>query len=373
MTGRKARVLHVIDSLDLGGAQEVVLNLATFGNREDFEHEVATLHGRGIYWSRLSERGIPLHSLSPKKWLPVYFPALAGLLARGGFDVLHCHLTASNLIAKPMGALAGVRAILNHDHANDPARSENRCRAAMERQANRFAHHVIAVSASCHSYLTGPGGLPAGRVSLILNAIDTEKFSPQPGGAGESRRLLGLPESAPVVAGVGRLNPQKNFRLFLEVAARVLERVPGAWFVLAGEGPEEAMLRGQAENLGVGGRLVFAGCVPDTRVVYRAADVLLMPSRFEGLPMTLLEAMAMEVPVVASRVDGIAEVVEDGGDGFLVSPNDGESFAGRIVRLLEDKGIARETAIRARRKICEKYSAERMAREVEAIYGRLLK
>ena len=364
------RILHVIDSLHLGGAQEVVMNLATCGDRSAFHHEVATMHGHGVYWDRMRDIGIPLHSLSPHKLFPWYAVSLPALLARGRFDVLHCHLVASNIFAKPVGALARVPVVINHDHTNDDYRASQRVRLALDTLSNRLATHLIAVSESCRQFLISREGIAANRITLVQNAIDLDRFTKACATREDARKTLGLPASARVVAGVGRLNPQKNFALFLEVAERVSARHPETVFVIAGEGPEEAKLRGLAS--GLGDRVHFAGYVADTRLVYLAADVLLMPSLFEGLPMALLEAMAMEVPVVASALDGIGEVVASGTDGFLAPSGSPEGFVAAIDRLLSDPDLAARIGASASQKIQSRFSAARMCSEVEAIYHRFL-
>ena len=365
------KILHVIDSLHLGGAQEVVLNLATCGDRKRFSHEVATMHGRGVYWERMAALKIPLHSLSPHKFLPCYAASLPALLLRGKFDILHCHLIASNIIAKPIGRICGVPTILNHDHTNDDHRANDPIRLALDSLSNRFVTQIIAVSDSCRNFLIEREGVPEARIRLVQNAIDLQRFSPDSGTKTGARKTLRLPLDVPIVAGVGRLNPQKNFSLFIRVAAEILKEHPTTVFVLAGEGPQEGELRKLARESGVGDQLHFCGYVPDTRQVYLAADVLLMPSLFEGLPMSLLEAMAMRLPVVASSLDGISEVVDDGHDGFLVPSGDARMFCERVCGLLRDPALAKRTGISASEKIARKFSAGRMCREVEEIYDRL--
>ena len=357
------RVLHVIDSLHLGGAQEVVMNIVNGANRERYVHEVATMHGRGIYWDRLAAQGVPLHSLSPHKLVPLYVPALAALLKKGAFDILHCHLIAANIVAKPIGAACGVPLILNHDHTNDPKRGDVAWLLALDRWANGFAQHHVAVSASCRDFLISREGIPPENISLVLNAIHVARFQPQ-----RTHRSPG----APFIAGVGRLNAQKNFSLFLEIAAQVAIRHPDARFLIAGTGPEEQHLRSEAARLGIADQVTFAGYVADPRTIYEKADLLLMPSNFEGLPMTLLEAMAMEVPVVASRLDGIAEVIDDGVDGALCTPGDASAFVTAINHLLSDPAARTAMGVAAREKVLSRFSARRMVDEIEEIYDRLL-
>jgi glycosyltransferase involved in cell wall biosynthesis len=365
-------VLHVIDSFDLGGAQEVVGNLATCGNRSEFSHEVAALHGRGIYRQRFRDRGLTVHSLSPHKLVPLYLPALAALLARKKFDILHCHLAASNILAKPLGALARIPVIINHDHNNDALRATNRLVLAAETFSNRFASHVITVSSSCRDFLVDHEGVDPEEISLVLNAIDLGHFRPGAVDRASVRAKWKLPKDAPVVAGVGRLNPQKNLSLFLDAAARLAREYPDVRFLLAGTGPEESLLREKCGMLGLGDRVIFAGYVADARQVYAACDLLVMPSLYEGLPMTLLEAMAMGVPVVASRLDGIAEVVTDGESGLLIASGDADGFAAASARLLQDQELRAKITGSAASLVRERFSAERMAREVEEIYRRCL-
>ena len=365
------RVLHIIDSLHLGGAQEVVLNLATCGSKR-FHHEVATMHGRGIYWNRLKQVGVKVHSLSPHKFVPLYLASIPWRLVADRPDILHCHLIPSNIIAKPLGALLGVPVIINHDHTNDTRRAESRFLLALDRFSNRFAKHIVAVSASCRDFLITREFIPEKDVTLVPNAIDLQRFSPSAVRREEARVALGLPPSVRVIAGVGRLNPQKNFSLFLDIASQLTARFSDLHFLLAGDGPEEKMLREKAATLGLSDRVTFSGYVADTRQVYLAADVLLMPSRYEGLPMTLLEAMAMGLPVVASQLDGIAEVIGDGREGFLAPSDDASLFVERISALLQDASLSSRLAKNARAKIEASFSVERMTSAVESIYDRFL-
>ena len=365
------RVLHIIDSLHLGGAQEVVLNLATCGSSR-FRHEVATLHGHGIYWDRLKKVGIKVHSLSPHKFLPVYLALILWRILADRPDILHCHLIPSNIIAKPLGALLGVTVIINHDHTNDPHRIDNKILLALDKSTNRFAHHIIAVAAACRDFLTTHESIPPEKISLVPNAIDLRRFSLGEASWDDARAQLGLPAGSRIVAGVGRLNPQKNFALFLDIAAQLAPRFPALHFLLAGDGPEEQMLREKASALGIANRVTFSGYVADTRLVYLAADVLLMPSRYEGLPMTLLEAMAMGLPVVASKLDGIAEVIGDGAEGFLVPSDDAALFVERTAALLADAELSSRISKNARAKIEASFSVERMTSAVEDIYDRFL-
>ena len=357
------KILHVIDSFDLGGAQEALVNLVACADRTRFAPEVATMHGRGVYWERFRALGVPVHSLSPHKFVPLYVWNLFRLLLTGEFDLIHCHLIAANLVAKPLAAFLGVPVRFNHDQANDEYRYRDKVRLALDTFTNRFSTHICAVSASIVEFLVKHERVPREKISLVHNAIDLRRFTPAPQRRAELRREWNLPPDAPVIAGIGRLNYQKNFPLFLEIA-RVF---PDAIFVIAGTGPEERTLRESA-----GANVRFLGFVADTARLYAAVDFLLMPSRFEGLPMTLLEAMAMRVPAVASRLDGIAEVIVDGTDGLLAAPTAKDEFVAHLRTLLDNPNRAADIAEAAFQKATTHFSAERMTRAVEALYTRYL-
>lgn len=366
------RVLHVIDSLDLGGAQVVVLNLLKYADRTRFAPEALALHGRGVFWEQLCATGVPAWSLSFHHLFPSYVPGLLALFAARRYDVVHCHLLASNVIAKPLAALLRVPVRINHDHCNDKPADPRRWALPADRWANRFSTHVIAVSESTRRFVEEHEGVPAERTSTIHNGIDCERHQPRPEARAAARKRWHLPPEALVVAGIGRLTDQKNFALFLEAAALVLAREPSAFFVIAGTGELEAALRRQAAQLGLAERLRFLGYVADMTQLYPAVDLLLLTSRYEGLPITILEAMANRIPIVAAQLDGIAEVLTDGIDAALVSGQVAEPFARRVTELLQQPTLARCLAERALAKVRESYSAARMTRNVESVYLRYL-
>jgi glycosyltransferase involved in cell wall biosynthesis len=372
MKHRPYRVLHVIDSLDLGGAQIVLQNLIKHADRQRFEPEIVCLHGRGVFWDRLRALGAPMWTLSFHHWFPSYVPGLAALMLTRRYDIVHCHLLASNVIAKPLAAACKIGIRINHDHCNDKLEDPRVWAVPADRWSNRFSTHVIAVSESTRTFVEEHQNVPATRTATIHNGIDCSVCRPRPEKREEARRRWEAPIGAFVIGGIGRLTHQKNFKLFLEVAAIVLQKHPNAYFIIAGTGEEEAELRAHATQLGIAARVRFAGFVTDMSTLYPALDLLLLTSRYEGLPITILEAMAAGVPIVASRLDGIAEVLTDGRDAALVPPGRAIQFIERINELIEKAELSRSYSRNALAKVRERYSAEQMTRNVEAIYLRHL-
>ncbi len=363
----------MIDSLDLGGAQTFLLGLVKHLDRSRYLPEVACMHGKGVYAEAFAREGITVHSLSPGRFPPLYLPNFWRLMRRDRYDLLHFHLFGSNLCAKPLAVIAGHPAIIVHDQCNDASREKNPLLLAADAFWNRCSDRVIAVSESTRRYLLDREDLPDDLVTMIPNGIDAEEFYPAGPGVRESARdELGIPEQAFVIGGVGRLVPQKNFNLFLEVAARLLSRHPSAFFVIAGTGPQEEELKAKAVALGIDDRVHFLGHVADRLSLYHAFDALLMTSDFEGTPMVLLEAMACGLPVVASAVDGIAEVCTNGQDALLVQSREADGFVASMDSLIGDASLRGQLGGNARGTILEHYEIRCLTRRIENIYEEVL-
>jgi glycosyltransferase involved in cell wall biosynthesis len=187
-----------------------------------------------------------------------------------------------------------------------------------------------------------------------------------------ARNAFGLSRDAFVIGGVGRLVPQKNFAVFLDVAAQVITKNEEVIFVIAGTGQQENELKVRADALGLGNSVRFLGHVTDRVSLYHSLNVLLMTSDFEGTPMTLLEAMACGLPVVASAVDGVAEVCKNEWDALLVPPRYVRGFVSALERVLGEEGLARKLGANARATILERYEIRGLVRRIEALYEEVL-
>ena len=367
------KVLHVIDSLDLGGAQTFLLGLCNHLDREHYLPKVAAMHGCGVYTPAFEKAGIPIHSLSPGKFPPLYLPNFWKLLRSKNYDILHFHLFGANLCAKPLAIAAGHPVIVVHDQCNDASRDHNPLLLAADTLWNRRSDRVIAVSESTRRYLLDREDLDDAKVTMIPNGIDASLFLPASEDQRERARLqFGIPSEAFVIGGVGRLVPQKNFSLFLKVASNVLGGHPGVTFVIAGTGPLESQLREEATSLGIAEHIRFLGYVTDRVGLYHALDALMMTSDFEGTPMTLLEAMASGLPVVASAVDGIAEVCTHGKQALLVPSGDLGRFQDFLRCIIDGKVLRQNLGDEGRRSVLESYDIRGIARRVEGVYEEVL-
>jgi glycosyltransferase involved in cell wall biosynthesis len=316
--------------------------------------------------------GVPVRSLSFARSVPLYVPSMISLCFKRRYDIVHTHLIGANVIAKPLAALCGVKVRVNHDHCNDKASDPKGWVPIADKISNHLSTHVIAVSQSTRDYLLEHERMPPDRVTTIHNGIDLDVFHPSPGHRAAARQRLALPPDAFIVAGIGRLSYQKNFSLFIDVAAAVLAQRPAAYFVIAGTGPEERQLRARAARLGIDQRLRFLGYVSDMPQLYPAVDALLLTSRYEGLPITILEAMATGTAIVSSKLDGVAEILRDGEDGALVAASDVDGFVRKLCELMDSPDIAVRRAAAAFTKVQAGFSAQNVARAVEEVYLKCL-
>jgi glycosyltransferase involved in cell wall biosynthesis len=222
--------------------------------------------------------------------------------------------------------------------------------------ARRFDAHV-AVGERAARLVEGFVGLPAGSVRGVANGVPAEQPPP-------AERLA----AGPIVGSLGRLTDQKGF----DALVRALPELPDATLVLVGDGPERGSLEALAAELGVAERLVVTGWTADARRHLPAFDVFALPSRWEGMPLVILEAMHAGLPVLASDVGSVAEAVADGETGYVVAPGDDRALRERLAELLGDAALRRRLGDRARAVARDCFTAEAMARRYEAVYRDVL-
>lgn len=358
-------VLHVIDHLGLGGAQTAVLDMLRCRDREAFAVEVAVMHGSGPFAAELESIGVPVHSLSNAKWPPSYGPNFLRLLAARPWDVLHFHLQGANWITKPLAALAGAPVRIAHDHASGDVRFRGLPSLVPDALSHLFSTRVVAVSDGVRAFLSRWEAVPADRITVIPNGVNSETF--RPASAREksaARSRWNLPSDRFVVGAMGRLAPEKHLILLPDLAALHPEVV----FVVAGSGPERSRIERRCAELGVSDRVHLLGAVSERAEFYGALDAFLLPSLFEGLPMALLEAMAAGVPVLSSRLEGIAGALSEEKEGLLARPGDLTDFSRQLSRLIENPTLGRTLAAAARNRVTTTFSAARTASAIEALY-----
>lgn len=356
----RIRVLHLIDSLELGGAQTALLAWLASHDRSRFEVHLASMHGtrKSLYHERAEQLGIPVTFLSPRRYLPIYLFRLPLLLRRGRYKVVHCHLFGSNWLGKPFARLLGVPVVISHDQCNDAFRTNSTLVTLIDRLTNRCADQFFAVSASVKDYLIAFEKVASAKIRVIPNGLPDLARSRRPGGYGK------------VIGGAGRLVPQKNFGRFLRIARILMELDASCRFIIAGSGPLEAELKREAAELGV--NVEWSGVEASLERFFGTIDFYLLTSDFEGLPMALLEALQHGIPVAAMAIDGIREEFSD--EVLLLNPtaNDRE-LAQLIHSALENQAELMAQVKRGKEIVSRRFSAGRQIREMEQVYLDLLR
>jgi glycosyltransferase involved in cell wall biosynthesis len=284
-------------------------------------------------------------------------------------DLLHVQIV-SNSSAVVAARSAGVRRILGTHHL-DPGRTRLH-QLLPEILTSRRLDHAIAVSHSTKAAWAGRIAMTGDKLSVIPNGVDVEHYSRRLSPAA-ARAALGLPaDAAHVLSVVGRLEEQKGHRYLLDAFAGVVRVVPNAHLALAGDGTLRHALAEQAKALGIDRRVHFLGHRQGVQTILDASDVFVLPSLWEAMPFALLEAMAAALPVVATAVAGVPELVVEGETGFLVAPADVLALERALVRTLQLPDSGRELGIAGRQRVDSRFDLQTMLVDTQDLYRALL-
>lgn len=381
---KRFKVAHVITRLCKGGAQENTFHTVRLANRERYDvHLISgpTFGDEGSIEDDIRRSGLVIHREPDliRKISPVHdLRALNSLTRRfrdQRYDIVHTHTSKAGVLGRLAARRAGVPIVVHTAHGNifDGyfAAPVTAVFTRIERRAARWADRLIELTdGGIEEHLNRRIGRRE-QYTTIFSGIDLGLFEKARENRAETRRSLNIPEPAFAVGGVGRLEPIKGFPYFIAAAELVARTVPNAHFVLAGTGSQERALRDQAGPLGE--RFRFLGMRNDIANVMAALDLLVVPSLNEGMGRVILEAGAAGIPVVASKVGGIPDVVDDAKTGVLVPPKNAEAIAEVVGALAADPDRISRMGNAARNKIVPEYGLEQMVRKIEALYEALIR
>jgi glycosyltransferase involved in cell wall biosynthesis len=396
---RKIRVLQVVTRLVRRGVPRHVLDISTHLDPKRFEVEILAGKGEpweGSLWEEAEEKGLLTHrvpslqrAINPFKDA-VAFGAIYRQIRAGSYDVVHTHISKAGFLGRLAARRGRVPAVVHTYHGRieelDPGSLKGMILAACERRAARASDALVGVSEEEVRQKRSVGVGEDGQFHVIHAGIDLDRFS-------ETRQwerpvgVTGLPVTGPPVAGssasglsasggpvigtIGTLTREKGLDLLIETLPSVIERHPQLQLCIVGAGPVEAGLRAQASRLGVSGFVHFPGCVEDVRPWLAVFDLLVQPSRSEGLSLAVLEAMAMGLPVVATDVGGMSEAVKDGVTGRLVPAENSVALATALKAVLGDRTRMEELGLAGRER-ARKFSVSRSAELLGELYMALL-
>jgi glycosyltransferase involved in cell wall biosynthesis len=364
-------VLHIIGTLQLGGAESQVATLAQALNNERYTVSVCCLHREGAQANVLRNKGINVVSFNMRlRYWPVTVYRLYRLIKQLNVQIVHTHLYDSGIWGRLVGKLAGAPVIMTTEHGMTLWKKSHHL--ILERFVNQFTDKIIAVSEDIRRRRIEHEGVPPEKIITIPNAVNIEQFS-QASARNKIRKQLNLDSYAPVVGAVARLVPPKRLDYLLAAARLVCQAAPQARFIIIGDGPLRQELENQAAELKEVGCVQFLGSRQDIPDLLSALDIFVLSSEREGLPVAMLEAMAASVPVVVTGVGGIPEVIRDGQNGLLVPPHEPERLAQAILNLIGDPGLRRNLAEQGLKTVNAHFSANAVSRQIIALYDDLLK
>jgi glycosyltransferase involved in cell wall biosynthesis len=376
MTPTDPRILLLVTHLEPGGAQETVVLLAEGLSRRGLDVTVG-VHPAGSLQPRLREVDVPVlpfphlvRPVSPTSDARGYREIAEAIRARS-FDVVHTHSSKAGVLGRLAAKRARVPAIVHTSHGlpvnPDMSMMERAVLLAAERVASRASDRIVAVSRATARELVSLRLARPAQITVIPSGIDIDRFRDGPSRE-DARRSFGLPIEGLVIGWVGRHFPQKRPDLVIRIAREVVEAVPEASFLMVGDGPGFA----DAVVATRGSAIHVVGYRPDIETAYAAMDVFLLASAWEGLPRTVLEAGAAGVPVVATDVSGVSEVVRDGETGRLAPVDDWAALAERVTELLRDDEERATMSKAIRELVGADYSADRTVGASIGLYREIL-
>lgn len=371
---KRIRVLHVIGGGEFGGAERHILNLATAMDPQRVAITVCCLFA-DPFVKVAREEGTNALAIPMRHKLDFsIITKLRDVIKQEDVDLVHTHGVRANLVGRLAARLAGrdtvvttVHSLLAQDYPELLSRLAN---MFIERASRGLTTHFIAVSGGLQKALLQQG-IPEKKITVIYNGLNPDDFK-RNCTPGAWRKKMGIAPDVPLVAMIGRLHPVKGHRFFLKAAADILQSRPDVRFLVVGCGPERAGLEEYAKHLEISDSVIFTGFVSDVSEILPDLNLLVIPSLWEGFGLTALEAMVVGVPVVATSVGGLPEVVEHGTTGLLVPPADEAGLVRGIAWMLDHPREAGDMAQSAKAAVELKFTASVMARKTEDLYRRLL-
>jgi glycosyltransferase involved in cell wall biosynthesis len=392
------KVIHIITRLDMGGSAQNTLLTAL--NHDPQRYSVCLIKGSShesamteeetqLVKDRLADgrkRGIEViylpslvRRISPFNDIKS-FVSIFRILRKLKPDIVHTHTSKAGVLGRLAAWMARVPIIIHTPHGHvfygHFGRSLSKIFLQMEKLLGTITHHQIALTPEeCNDYLRLKVSQP-NNTSVIHSGVDLHRFSKGEKQRTRKRKELGIPPDSLVIGYVGWLIPIKGVTYLVSAMAKVAERYPKSLLVLVGKGDdkgeEETKLKEQVENLGLADKVLFLGWRSDVDEIMGSFDIFVLPSLNEGMGRVLVEAMAAGLPIVASRVGGIPDLVKNGKNGLLVPPEDASALEKAITVLLKDKS-QRKGMGEAGEKMCRPYSAEAMVEKIDDLYRELLK
>ena len=361
------KVLHLTFDMGIGGTEQVIRQLISQMNPDHYQNHIACIDGRiGALGELLADQGIRVHAHPRRPGLDFKLIRwLHRLIKKEGFQVVHCHQYSPYSYGWFGHWGTGARLVFTEHGRFHPDRHRKKARWLNPLMA-RTTSHLVAISGATRDALVEYEYLPASKIDVIYNGIKGLKAEPE-----KQRTLkisLGVNNSDKVIGTVARLDAVKNQALMLKATRQLVDAGYPIKLLLVGDGPEREALEAQSKSLGLADQVIFTGFQTEPGDYLSLMDVFLLPSFTEGTSMTLLEAMSLGIPTVATSVGGTPEIVVQGETGLLVASDDLTAFKQAIEQLLNDKILFKKMSKAAKERFEAQFTAKAMAEQYQKRY-----
>lgn len=363
----KIRILHVTFDMAIGGTEQVIRQLLLNLPAAEFDNEIFCIDGKiGAVGELLQQQGIQIHKAPRRAGLDFQLiDCLRQTLRSGDFDVVHCHQYTPWVYGWFAAWGCKAKVVFTEHGRFFPDRSRGKALPLNVLMALTTSA-ITAISAATRDALARYEWVPKPRVQVAYNGI--QPLTPDPQRVLQLRQVLGINAGTVVLGTVARLDPVKNQLMMLQAFALVLQQQPDVLLLLVGDGPSRQQLEAEVDRLQIRQQVRFTGFQQHVADYLALMDIYLLSSHTEGTSMTLLEAMHLGLPCVATAVGGNPEIVANGSSGLLSLDNDTAAFAGHILQLLTDKTLQRRYGAAGKQRFEQLFSVGQMTGQYQQIY-----
>jgi glycosyltransferase involved in cell wall biosynthesis len=365
------KVLYLITELNVGGAERVVQRLATQLSKHRYDVLVACLYDPGAVADEITAAGVPVVNLGMrgKRDLRVVW-RLFRLLRDERIQILHSHLFHANLLAVPIGRVSKTPVIIVTRHNSDIYGAR---RELVNRSLRGLCDAIVVVSGKVREVELQRAATDPSKIIVIPNGVHVEAFSEANLAKLDTlRQAWRIQSNAPVIGTVASFQEYKGHAVLIDATVQILEQFPHTKVLLVGDGPLRSQMENKVNALALSDTIIFTGVRQDVRDILPLLDLFVLPSLSEGLPVSILEAMAASRPVVATYVGGVPEAVVDRVTGLLVPPGDPTALVQAIVHLLDDPDLRQQMGQAGRERVLQHFTVERMVERTQDLYEELL-
>jgi glycosyltransferase involved in cell wall biosynthesis len=378
---KKIKLAHVVNNaMGRGGVSTVAYHLLKRLSDERYERYLYSLKfdesgstAQDGRINRFEEIGIKASFGSQDIKKPFDVGSLAQWLLDHQIDILHTHSYRPNIIGRLAAVLCGKMKIVGHYHNHYDNKWEKDDSLIFDQLLAPFSDQLIACSGSVQKHISERVGVPPEKIEVVLNGVDLDRFKPCEDPI-SLKREMGLPLDRKVIGVVGRISEQKGQDDFIKAAHLIKKAIPNTIFLIVGQTGDDSLRTGLTELAaaqGVDKDVIFTGHIPDVHRVYSVLDILVVPSRWEGLALVWVEGMASGKPIVATNVGAILEVVVQNETALLVPPSIPSSIASSVIRLLKNPEEARTMGEKGRER-AEMFSWDRSAMQLDNLYKKMM-